>query len=247
VLGRKLKLAGHSILQVYGRNEGAAAALAAQLSATACSAWKAITQEAALYIVSVADRALESVAAHLLLKDQLVVHTAGAVSMEVFKNVAATYGVFYPFQTIRKEIEPMPELPVMIDANTAIARETLLQVAGSISGKVTMANDAVRMQYHLCAVMTNNFSNYLNVLAEDYCRKHGLDFSNLLPLFDETARRLHHFSPRQVQTGPAIRKDTATIRQHLGLLKENPALLSLYHMFSDEIERYPWKSFPQGG
>ena len=103
VLARKLKLAGHSILQVYGRNEAAAAALAAQLSATACSAWTAITQEAELYIVSVADNALESVAAHLLLKDQLVVHTAGAVSMQVFKNVAASYGVLYPFQTIRKD------------------------------------------------------------------------------------------------------------------------------------------------
>lgn len=246
VLGKKLTIAGHSIVQVYGRNGEAATALANQFAAASCSSLAAITQEAELYIAAVADNGLESIAAHLRLQNQLVVHTAGAVSLEILKEVSAAYGVFYPFQSIRKEIEPLPELPIMVDASTTAATAQLVSVAKSISKKVSIANDAVRMQYHLCAVVTNNFSNYLNVLAADYCHRNGLDFSNLLPLFDESARRLHHFSPRQTQTGPAIRKDTATMRQHLQLLKEDAALAHLYRLFSDEIACYPWKDFPPG-
>ncbi len=244
VLGKKLILSGHAVIQVYGRNEAAANALANLFSATACSSLAAITKDAELYIAAVADSGLETIAAHLRLQHQLVVHTAGAVSMEIFKDVSTAYGVFYPFQSIRKEIEPMPELPVMVDANTDAAKQQLLTIAKTISQKVSIANDAARVQYHLCAVVTNNFSNYLNVLAADYCRKNGLDFSNLLPLFDESARRLHHFSPHQVQTGPAIRNDTATMQQHVAMLKKEPALADLYRVFSDEIIRYPWKNFP---
>lgn len=246
VLGKKLSAAGHSIIQVYGRHEQAAITLADQLYAAACSSLTGITQEAELYIAAVADSALTEIAAHLRLQHQLIVHTAGAVSIEIFREVSPAYGVFYPFQSIRKEITPLPELPVMVDANTMEAKEQLLCLAKTISPRVSFAGDTARLQYHLCAVFTNNFSNYLNVLAEDFCRKNGLDFNNLLPLFDESARRLHQFSPRQVQTGPAIRRDKHTIQLHMALLKDEPALGGLYRVFSQEIENYAWEKRPQG-
>ncbi len=137
-------------------------------------------------------------------------------------------------------MEPLPDITFLADANTGIAKEKLFALAKTISQKVIMANDTQRMQYHLCAVMTNNFSNYLYVLAEDYCNKHGLDFSSLLPLIDQTAERLHQSSPRLVQTGPAIRKDMITIQHHLNLLNEEPLLKNLYKIFSDDILQYPW-------
>jgi predicted short-subunit dehydrogenase-like oxidoreductase (DUF2520 family) len=240
VLAGKLKAAGHTILQVFGRNHEATAILADICGAIHCSEWKDIEHEADLYIIAVADQALTGNAVHLQLTNQLVVHTAGSVSIDVLKNMSASYGVLYPFQTIRKEVEPLPDIPFLIDANTSAAKEKLFALAKTISQKVIMANDTQRMQYHFCAVMTCNFSNYLYVLAEDYCNKHGLDFSSLLPLIDQTARRLHQFSSRLVQTGPAIRKDMVTIQQHLNLLHEEPALKNLYSIFSDGILQYLW-------
>ena len=240
VLSKKLQAAGHTIAGVFGRNHIAAAVLADASGAPACPDLKRITQEADLYIIAVADQALTGHEIHLQLTSQLVVHTAGAVSMEVLKNMSSAYGVLYPFQTIRKEVEPLPDIPLLIDANTVAAKDQLAALAGTISKKVIEANDSQRMQYHLCAVATNNFSNYLYVLAEAYCHKHGLDFSLLLPLIDETAHRLHRFSPRLVQTGPASRKDMATIQHHLIMLNKDPEFKSLYQLFSDEILRYPW-------
>jgi predicted short-subunit dehydrogenase-like oxidoreductase (DUF2520 family) len=246
VLLKKLHAAGHTIMQVFGRNHIAAAVLADAYGAFACSAWNDITQAADLYIIAVADKALTGNEVHLQLKDQLVVHTAGTVSTDILKNMSSAYGVLYPFQTIRKEVEPLPDIPLMINANTDAAKEKLGALAKTISQKVIVADDEQRMQYHLCAVMTNNFSNYLYALAEDYCHKQHLDFSMLLPIIDETANRLHRFSPRQVQTGPAARKDMGTIEKHLDLLTDEPRLKNLYKMFSDEIINYPWQETSSG-
>ena len=240
VMTRKLKAAGHTILQVFGRNPGKAAALASEAATVFCTDWTAINQHADVYLLCVADSALAQAAAHLHLQQQLVVHTAGAVSIDILKNTSAQYGVFYPFQSLSKHIEPLADIPMMIDGNTPAATEKLLVLAKSFSGKVNIAGDALRMQYHLCAVVTNNFSNYLFVLAEDYCKKHQMDFGNLLPLLDETTRRLHQFSPRQVQTGPAIRKDMGSVEQHLALLQQEPQLSLLYKTFSEAIGSYPW-------
>ncbi len=225
---------------MYGRSAVAANALAEKLQSISCNDLNSITQHADLYIIAIADKAIPEIAAQLQLKDRLVVHTAGAVSINVLKDVSTSYGVFYPFQTIRKEVLPLPEIPLLADGSNAAAKETLLRLANTISQRVTVANDEERMQYHLCAVITNNFSNYLYTLTEDHCKKNGLDFSNLLPLIDETASRLHHFSPRSVQTGPAIRKDTATIAHHLKLLENDPSLKKMYQFFSEQMISFDW-------
>ena len=238
VLGKKLKAAGHHIVQVFGRNHEAAILLANELEAYSCSSWAGVTQHAELYLIAVADQALLGGEVHLKLKDQIVVHTAGAVPMAVLKNISSSYGVLYPFQTIRKEVEPLPEIPLLVDANTDAVKEKLLVLAKSMAKQVSLANDEERIKYHLCGVMTNNFSNYLYTLTEAFCEKNGIRFSNLLPLIDETASRLHHFSPRQLQTGPAVRKDGATIERHLALLKDEPVLKKVYQLFSEEIMKY---------
>ena len=243
VLGMKLLQAGNTIVQVYGRNGIAALALAEKLQAShSCNDLNDIIPNADLYIFAIADMALAEVAAQLRLKDKLAVHTAGAVSINVLKDVSTNYGVLYPYQTIRKEVLPLPEIPFLVDASTVAATEILVSLAKKISDKVSIAGDETRMQYHVCAVMTNNFSNYLYTLTENYCRKNGLDFSNLLPLIDETASRLHHFSPQQVQTGPAIRKDLKTIETHLGLLNDDPSLKEVYRFFSAQMIAFDWHS-----
>jgi hypothetical protein len=41
--------------------------------------------------------------------------------------------------------------------------------------------------------------------AEDYCKKEGLNFKELLPLIEETVQPFKENSPSQSQTGPASR------------------------------------------
>jgi predicted short-subunit dehydrogenase-like oxidoreductase (DUF2520 family) len=228
VLGKKLKQAGHTIVQVAGRRQEAVHELAAALDASPCYERSTLSRAASFYLLAVSDNALPGIVHEWALPDRLVAHTAGSVSIDVLKEAGGEYGVLYPLQSMRREITVLPEMPLLVDGNNDSARRQLLAIGRGISAQVSVAGDEQRRQLHLAAVVVNNFTNHLYALADDYCRQHGLDFHYLLPLIRETAARLDGFSPREVQTGPAIRNDTATIEKHLALLKDDERLREVY-------------------
>ena len=91
---------------------------------------------------------------------------------------------------------------------------------------------------HVAAVVAGNFTNHLYALAEQYCRKEGLDFRQLLPLIRETANRIEEISPAMAQTGPAIRHDRDTINQHLHILQDHPQLKNIYVLLTESIQQF---------
>src|SRR5918993_5263485 len=95
VLGRKLKKAGHTILQVFGRNSSEASELAYELDSESTNYWNVVTRKADLYILAVSDIAIEEVFQELRLSDKTIVHTAASVSKNVLKEGSAHYGVLY--------------------------------------------------------------------------------------------------------------------------------------------------------
>lgn len=235
VLGRRLFRAGHTIEQVFSRTFINAQTLADELSAQPVTALSGISMSADIYILCVSDQALENLSPHLSLASKLVVHTAGAVSIEVLKPISENFGVLYPLQTIRKELPEIAELPVLVDANDAANRARLVSFAQSFTETVCVANDDQRKKLHLAAVVVNNFTNYLFTLAEDYCKKEGVEFKLLLPLLQETVSRLHLFSSAEVQTGPAARGDESTIQKHLGMLEGYADLKGVYEQMTRRI------------
>jgi predicted short-subunit dehydrogenase-like oxidoreductase (DUF2520 family) len=132
----------------------------------------------------------------------------------------------------------LPDAPIFIDASDEKTRIVLDKLAHSIADeKVMQAGDDARLKLHVAAVVVSNFVNHLYVLAEDYCKNEGLDFKQLLPLIEETATRLKDNSPKQLQTGPAIRHDSESIHKHLDLLKGHPQLKNLYVLFTESIQQ----------
>jgi predicted short-subunit dehydrogenase-like oxidoreductase (DUF2520 family) len=99
------------------------------------------------------------------------------------------------------------------------------------------ASDDQRMKLHVAAVLVSNFVNHLYVLAEDYCKKEGLGFKQLVPLIEETALRIKDIPPRQAQTGPAIRFDKETLHKHLELLNDHPQLKNIYLLLTESIQQ----------
>lgn len=57
----------------------------------------------------------------------------------------------------------------------------------------------------------------------------------MLPLIDETARKVHELEPKTAQTGPAIRYDENVIGNHLRMLADDPAMQRLYELLSRSI------------
>ena len=235
VLGRKLKAAGHQIVQVFGRDTSAASNLAYELDTESTNYWNVVNRDADIYIVAVSDIAIADVLKELQLPNRTIVHTAASVSKNILKNAASHYGVFYPLQSLKKETAYLPEIPIIIDASDAATLNQLESLAQSISDKVVEAGDDQRLKLHLAAVLCNNFVNHLYALTEAYCKKEGIDFGILLPLIKETAARIEQLPPSQSQTGPALRNDRPTIEKHLQLLEKHPQIRKIYEVMSDSI------------
>jgi predicted short-subunit dehydrogenase-like oxidoreductase (DUF2520 family) len=238
VLGRKFKAAGHSIVQIYSRNASAASELAYEWDTESTNYKILINKKADMYIIAVADDAIDEVADDLKLPGKVVAHTAASVPKEILKNITAHYGVFYPLQSLRKETIHLPEVPVFFEGSDEFTKRKLEVLAQSIAGeKVAEAGTKDRLKLHVAAVLVSNFTNHLYTLAQEYCKNEGLDFKQLLPLIEETALRINDISPKQAQTGPAIRHDKETIEKHLELLNDYPGLKTIYLLLTESIQQ----------
>jgi len=190
VLGIRFREAGYRIMQVFSRQPAHAARLAEELQCGHASRWEEIYPDAAVYLAALSDDALRGLGSELTLPGRLVLHTGGSVPKEVLLEVSANSGVLYPLQSLRRELRPFPEIPLLVDANLPADRQRIADIARSISGQVEEADNETRLKLHLAAVLVNNFTNHLYALAAGYCRKEGIDFSMLLPLIRETAGRI---------------------------------------------------------
>jgi len=237
VLGRKIKQEGHDVLQVWSRDLSHAKPLAEEFGAKPETSLKNL-RSADIYIIAVADDAIANVADQLDLHNHLVVHTAGSVSIDALQKASRNFGVLYPLQSLRKEIPVIPEIPFLVDGNTSDDLTLIFDFAETISKRVRVANDEERKKLHLSAVIVSNFSNHLFAIAEEYCKKSNSDFSLLYPLINEIARRIEFESPAKLQTGPAVRKDIETLRNHEELLKDYPEIKNLYALFTKSIQGF---------
>jgi predicted short-subunit dehydrogenase-like oxidoreductase (DUF2520 family) len=238
ILGRKFIAAGHKIVQIISRNASAASELAYEWDTESTNYRSVINKNADVYIIAVSDTALEELVSDLKLPGKVVAHTAGSVSKEVLKNVTTHYGVFYPLQSLRKEVSNLPDIPVFFEGSDKTSTNTLQKLAQSISfEKPVAAGTEDRLKLHVAAVMVNNFTNHLYVLAEKYCRKEGIDFHQLLPLIKETVERLETTSPAETMTGPAIRNDQETIKKHIELLNDHPHIQKIYQLLTESIQQ----------
>jgi predicted dinucleotide-binding enzyme len=237
VLGRKMLLSGHVIEQIISRNIENACALAGELGCGYGSTFQEVIKDADFYVIAISDNALIEINKKLFLDTKLIVHTAGSISKDVLKQVSRNYGVIYPLQSLRKEIKAIPEIPLLVDANTPDNLTLIYDFAKTISNTVKKAGDEERAKLHVGAIMVNNFTNYLYGLTEQYCKKEHINFKLLLPLINETGVRLRDFSPFEVQTGPAVRNDVQTIQKHMELLASYPALKNIYKLMTQNIGR----------
>ena len=192
--------------------------------------------EADVYILSVKDSALQDVIRNAVKgrEGQLFVHTAGSMSMDLFKGCCARYGVLYPMQTFSLDREVnFREIPLFIEASDAATFQQIRALADSVSQHVYELSTADRRYLHLAAVFACNFTNHCYALAADVLAQKGLPFDVMLPLIDETARKVHELHPTDAQTGPAVRGDQNVMDAQSALLDDR--LATIYMLMSESM------------
>ncbi|MDA3952471.1 MAG: DUF2520 domain-containing protein [Bacteroidales bacterium] len=231
-----LKKAGFLIKCVYSKTIPAAKTLALKVDSHYTNEINQIPVEADLYIIAVKDEIIEEIIKHIKLKYGVIVHTAGSISIDVFKGRFKNYGVFYPLQTfsISRNID-FSNIPICIESSNKVLENKLSNLANSLSNSVHLINSKERKWLHLSAVFASNFANHMYSQASEILSQSGVSFDLLKPLITETAQKAIDNDPIKAQTGPAIRNDQNVINKHLEMLKNNPEFEKIYRILSDSI------------
>lgn len=237
-VAKALDKAGHDILQVFSRTMAPAELLAKEVGAVPTDDIGAVVGSADIYILSVKDAALKSVIEKLCDGERkgLFVHTAGSIPMDVFEGHAERYGVFYPMQSFSKQRQvDFSDVSIFVEATRREDLDVLFTLGRSLGPNVVPLSSEGRKRLHLAAVFACNFTNHCYHLAEEVLSEYGIPFDVMLPLVDETARKVHGMSPYEAQTGPAVRYDENVINMQRGMLPEASGIRQIYELMSKDI------------
>lgn len=249
-LAPALENAGHHINEVYSRQLQHARRLVSNLyDARTHSDLNFADSPSTVFVLAVADQALEDVCSRLVLPENaIVVHTAGGQSLhalaqwlDIYSDVPVQAGVFYPLQTFThgQAFMSFEDIPLCIEAVDPTVENILVQLGQDISTIVYIITSEERKVLHTAAVFACNFTNHLLALAYELTSHEELEFDLLRPLIAETFRKsLAAANPADVQTGPARRGDLKTIESHLTYLNNQPKLAEIYQVLTQSIQRY---------
>lgn len=164
-------------------------------------------------------------------------HTSGSVNLNVLTKYNLNSGVFYPLQTFSFNTSVNWEnTPLLIEGKTQIEKKKLNLFAKLFSNNILSCTSKQRLNYHLNAVIVNNFTNALFTLSETNCINNKLQFKLLLPIIETTLSKLKENGALASQTGPAKRNDVVVIKKHLKLLKLNSIEFKVYKLLTQLIK-----------
>lgn len=237
-LAKSISAVNIEITQIWSYHYQNAQVLAKTVNAAAIDNLNKVEADTDICLIAIKDDKIATVVGELRNFKGLLVHTSGSVSLNVFKGAIENYGVLYPLQTFSKNKEvDFASIPLCLEANSKASLNKLITLASNLSTNVIEVNSEKRKILHLAAVFACNFTNHLYALAGEILKTNELEFEILRPLIAETAAKVQHSLPLEVQTGPAIRNDNETLKKHEELLTKQPALLEIYKTLSDSIKK----------
>lgn len=239
-LGKRLYKKGQNIVQVFSRKAEKAEKLAKAIHSEYTNDLSQIKPKADLYILAVHDDYIGSIAKSLsgiISTKSFITHTSGSTPSTVIKPYFKRFGVFYPLQTFNIGKKPAwSKIPICLHSSKNSDLKLLKKIADSISQKVYFLTDEQRGVAHVAAVFANNFSNHVFTIAQQILYEENLPFDLVRPLILETAEKIRNANPSEMQTGPAVRGDDATIQRHLKYLKKDEKLKEIYTIMTEHIK-----------
>ncbi|HEV2491714.1 MAG TPA: Rossmann-like and DUF2520 domain-containing protein [Terriglobia bacterium] len=216
---------------------------------------------ARVILITTSDAAIEPVARSLagLARDwhgRVVLHTSGALSSAVLdplKERGAAVGSLHPFQTI-----PSPTAGVRnllgcfwgIEGDAAALRMAR-RLIGTLAGHSFRLRPERKILYHAAAFLACPTVVTLMEHSAKLLRRSGVPAKlvrpMLAPFVRETAQNFAELGARQALTGPAVRGDWMTVRQHLAALHwASPQVISVYQALVRQMLRIAGRRPPRG-
>jgi len=172
-----------------------------------------------LVLLTVPDDHIAEIALQLRERDgQVVAHAAGSRSLDVL-GPHARVGSMHP-------LAPLPSAhrgaARLLGATYSVAGEALLDdVVQSLGGRILRIADAQRTAYHATASVAANHLVALLGHVRELAETAGLSLEDFLPLVHMALADVVELGPDEALTGPASRRDMATIDAHLAAIPES--------------------------
>ncbi len=240
VLGQALKQAGYRIVAVSSRVPEKARAAATALGAQATTPARA-ARAAELTLLTISDDAIPAVAAELAQagawrQGKAVIHASGVSPAGVLAPAAqqgAAIGAFHPLAAFARPDMPLPQgLTFAIEAQGTLHQQ-LWAMATALGGQPLNLAPEDKTLYHAAAVIASNYTVTLTSLAVQLFERMEATpeqaLRALLPLMRTTLDNMERQGVPQALTGPLLRGDVSTVRQHLLALDEAAPQVALLY------------------
>ncbi|MDR2512185.1 MAG: DUF2520 domain-containing protein [Bacteroidales bacterium] len=184
-----------------------------------------------VYFVCVPDNAIAEVV-NLLPENAAWVHCAANFDEQIFPHKQKA--IFYPFMTFSNGFDvDWKKIPITVDSTNIVFQQKMCQIASDISNFVNIYTRKQLEYLHLSAVFACNFTNFLWTVAEDILQQQNIDFEEVKPLIRQCLKKIETQSPKNSQTGPAVRNDVAVIEKQFLLTPEK--YRKIYRLLTTEI------------
>lgn len=220
----RLQSAGHRIVGVLARDDGARDAAAARLGAAPLS-WTDPLPAADLMLLAVRDDAIAGVAAALAPVAgavDAVVHLSGVTPIGALEVFDAMIGSFHPLQTL-----PTPEVGaarlagawVAITAREDFLADRLFEVATSLGMHGFELEDDAKAAYHAAAAAAANFPLAALAMSRRLLDEVGVPFEAVEPLVRAIVDNAFSMGPEAALTGPVARGDVGTVAAQIAAVR----------------------------
>lgn len=233
VLAAALRGLGYRISAVAGESAASRIRIETMLSGVPVTKPTAVARSADLLFLTVPDDSLDNVvrmltASGAIHAGQYVVHTSGRHGLDVLRPAvsAGARGIaLHPAMTFTGTDLDIDRLPGCVFGATAepTEREVVEQLVGDLGGRVAWVREADRILYHAALAHASNHLTTIVNQSMDLLRQVASDSDPgdiLRPLLSAALDNSLAYADAAL-TGPIVRGDVETVREHLGVLTAN--------------------------
>ena len=238
----ELKQAGYAVSEVVSRNRPEsrrkARVLAGKVGAQASTMTGALLN-ADLIWLCVPDREIAEVSRKLSVltnwKRKIVFHSSGALPSDELKALrmrGAAVASVHPLMTfVSGSIPSLTGVPFAVEGD-AMAVRAANRIVRNLGGDAFTIRKAHKSAYHAWGAFASPLLLAALVTAEQVARTIGLSAvearKRMLPIVKQTIANYEAFGPAAAFSGPIVRGDAETVRQHLRMLNKIPQLKDVY-------------------
>ena len=240
-LAERLAGAGHRIAEIVIRNErssvGTAKRLAKRVDAQLATLHSAeLTADLVWFCVpdSEISTAPESLFGHNW-KGKIAVHSSGVLSSDVLavlRRKGAHIASVHPLMTfVRGSVPQLQGVPFAIEGDR-VALSIVRRVIRDLGGESVPIRKVDKIPYHAFATMVCPLLVSLFAAAEQTAVVAGMSATEarrrMMPILRQTVANYEKLGPAGAFSGPVVRGDVQTVREHLQVLAEAPAVQGAY-------------------